>query len=118
MNLRPEDLRFAGGRIFAAVNPENSLSFARVAAASHWFAGSLPDPEPSALRETVFWSPLVLEAPNAADEINSSAVYGFVFDFGAPTSAVSDGESLVDCFQDKAAIEAPGEGTDFHSHPP
>jgi 2-furoyl-CoA dehydrogenase large subunit len=33
------------------------------------------------LRETVFWSPLVLEAPNAADEINSSAVYGFVFDF-------------------------------------
>jgi len=29
----------------------------------------------------VFWSPLVLEAPNAADEINSSAVYGFVFDF-------------------------------------
>ena len=81
MNLRPEDLRFAGGRIFAAANPENSLSFARVAAASHWFAGSLPDPEPSALRETVFWSPLVLEAPNAADEINSSAVYGFVFDF-------------------------------------
>ena len=81
MNLRPEDLRFAGGRIFAAANPENSLSFARVAAASHWFAGSLPDPEPSALRETVFWSPLVLAAPNAADEINSSAVYGFVFDF-------------------------------------
>jgi 2-furoyl-CoA dehydrogenase large subunit len=40
MNLRPEDLRFAGGRIFAAANPENSLSFARVAAASHWFAGS------------------------------------------------------------------------------
>jgi 2-furoyl-CoA dehydrogenase large subunit len=50
MNLRLEDLRFAGGRIFAAANPENSLSFARVAAASHWFAGSLPDPEPSALR--------------------------------------------------------------------
>ena len=62
MNLRPEDLRFAGGRVFAAANPENSLSFARVSAASHWFAGSLPDPEPSALRETVFWSPLVLEA--------------------------------------------------------
>jgi hypothetical protein len=29
----------------------------------------------------VFWSPSVLDAPNAADEINSSAVYGFVFDF-------------------------------------
>ncbi|HEY1982137.1 MAG TPA: molybdopterin cofactor-binding domain-containing protein, partial [Xanthobacteraceae bacterium] len=81
LNLRPEDLCFAGGRIFAAANPENSLSFARVAAARHWFPGSLPDLEPTALRETVFWSPSVLEPPNAADEINSSAVYGFVLDF-------------------------------------
>jgi 2-furoyl-CoA dehydrogenase large subunit len=31
LNLRPEDLRFADGRIFAASNPENSLSFARIA---------------------------------------------------------------------------------------
>ena len=81
LNLRPEDLCFAGGRVFATSNPENSLSFARVAAASHWSPGSLPAPEPTALWETVFWSPSVLEAPNAADEINSSAVYGFVFDF-------------------------------------
>jgi 2-furoyl-CoA dehydrogenase large subunit len=80
LNLQPEDLYFAGGRIFAASNPENSLSFARVAAASHWSPGTLPDPEPTALRETVFWSPSVLEPPNAADEINSSAVYGFAFD--------------------------------------
>jgi 2-furoyl-CoA dehydrogenase large subunit len=41
----------------------------------------LPAPEPTALRETVFWSPSVLEPPNADDEINSSTVYGFVFDF-------------------------------------
>jgi 2-furoyl-CoA dehydrogenase large subunit len=81
LNLRPEDLCFAEGRIFSASNPENSLSFARVAAASHWSPGSLPAPEPTASWETVFWSPSVLEAPNAADEINSSAVYGFVFDF-------------------------------------
>ena len=81
LNLRPEDLCFAGGRVFAASNPENSLSFARVAAASHWYPDSLPDPARSALRETVFWSPATLEPPNMADEINSSAVYGFVFDF-------------------------------------
>jgi 2-furoyl-CoA dehydrogenase large subunit len=81
LNLRPEDLCFAGGRIFAAANPENSLSFARVAAASHWSPVTLPAAEPTALREIVFWSPSVLEPPNAADEINSSAVYGFVFDF-------------------------------------
>jgi hypothetical protein len=46
----------------------------------HWSAGSLPLTRPRC-RKTVFWSPSVLESPNAADEIRSSAVYGFVFDF-------------------------------------
>jgi 2-furoyl-CoA dehydrogenase large subunit len=76
LNQRPQDLRFAGGRIFAAANSENSLSFARIAGAGHWFPA-----EPNALRETVFWSPAGLAAPNEADEINAAAVYGFVFDF-------------------------------------
>jgi hypothetical protein len=34
-----------------------------------------------ALRETVFWTPPSLAAPNEVDEINSAAAYGFVFDF-------------------------------------
>ncbi len=96
MNLRPEDLVFAGGRVFAAANPENSLSFARIAAASHWFPNSSVGIEPTALRETVFWSPLVLAAPNAADEINSSAVYGFVFDFCGVEIDRDTGEIRVD----------------------
>jgi 2-furoyl-CoA dehydrogenase large subunit len=79
LNSRPQDLVFAGGRIFAAANPENALGFQRVAAAGHWSAAGAPEPAP--LRETVFWSPAALAAPNAADEINSSAVHGFVFDF-------------------------------------
>jgi 2-furoyl-CoA dehydrogenase large subunit len=78
LNARPEDLVFAHGRVFTAANPENSLSFARIAATDHWSPGGSPEP---ALRETVFWSPSVLEPPNAADEINAAAVYGFVFDF-------------------------------------
>jgi hypothetical protein len=49
LNLRPEDLCFAAGRIFAASNPEHSLSFARVAAASHWFPDSSPEPRPTLL---------------------------------------------------------------------
>ena len=72
---------FAAGRIGAADNPQNSLSFSRVAATSHWAPGTLPDPGDAALRETVFWTPPELAAPNDADEVNSSAVYGFVFDF-------------------------------------
>jgi 2-furoyl-CoA dehydrogenase large subunit len=76
LNRRPEELRFADGRVFAARNPENSLSFARVAGAGHWFPG-----DRTALRETAFWSPEALAAPNAADEVNAAAAYGFVFDF-------------------------------------
>jgi 2-furoyl-CoA dehydrogenase large subunit len=81
LNVPAEAVCFADGRIFGAGNPENSLGFARVAATGHWAPGSLLEPDAAALRETVFWSPGVLEPPNAADEINSSAVYGFVFDF-------------------------------------
>jgi len=78
LNAGPEDLVFAGGCVFAATNPENSLSFARVAATDHWAPAGSQEP---AFRETVFWSLSVLGAPNAADEVNGSAVYSFAFDF-------------------------------------
>jgi 2-furoyl-CoA dehydrogenase large subunit len=78
LSARPEDLVFAGARVFAASNRENSLTFARIAATDHWSPAGSPVP---AFRETAFWSPAVLGAPNAADEVNGSAVYGFVFDF-------------------------------------
>lgn len=60
LNLRPEEIVFAGGRIGAADNPQNSLSFARIAAASHWAPEIVPEP---ALRETVAWSPDVAGNP-------------------------------------------------------
>src|SRR5205814_2315348 len=43
LNLRPEEVRFAGGRVFAATNPENALNFTRLAGIGHWSPGSLPD---------------------------------------------------------------------------
>jgi 2-furoyl-CoA dehydrogenase large subunit len=83
LNLPPEEVCFSGGRVGATDNPENSLSFSRVASTSHWAPATLPDRAGAALRETVFWTPPELAAPNEADEINSSAAYGFVFDFCA-----------------------------------
>ncbi len=65
---------------FAEGNPDNSIGFGRLAGTSHWAPGTVGDAAP-ALRETVFWTPPELEAPNDADEINSSATYGFIFDF-------------------------------------
>ncbi|HYF86735.1 xanthine dehydrogenase family protein molybdopterin-binding subunit [Azospirillum sp.] len=81
LNCRAEDVRFAGGKVFSAANPDNGLSFSRVAAAGHWSPGTLPDGQEAALRETAFWTPEPLKAPTDADHINSSACYGFIFDF-------------------------------------
>jgi 2-furoyl-CoA dehydrogenase large subunit len=96
LNVPAEAVQFADGRVFAAGNPENLLSFARIAGASHWAPGSLPDPRDAALRETAFWSPDVLGPPNAKDEINSSAAYGFVFDFCGVEIDRDTGEVSVD----------------------
>jgi 2-furoyl-CoA dehydrogenase large subunit len=96
LNLRPEDVRFAGGRAFAEANPENGMSFARAAATSHWSPGMLPDESATALRETVFWTPPSLAAPNEVDEINSSAAYGFVFDFCGVEIDRGTGEVRID----------------------
>jgi 2-furoyl-CoA dehydrogenase large subunit len=81
LNVRTEDIEFAAGKIFARGNPDNATSFSRVAGTSHWAPGTLPSGMAPALRETVFWTPPQLEAPSEADEINSSAAYGFIFDF-------------------------------------
>ncbi|WP_109051127.1 molybdopterin cofactor-binding domain-containing protein [Azospirillum sp. TSA6c] len=81
LNCRADDVRFAGGKVFSDANPDNGLSFSRVAAAGHWAPGTLPDGQEAALRETAFWTPEPLKAPTDADHINSSACYGFIFDF-------------------------------------
>ncbi|HYD66069.1 xanthine dehydrogenase family protein molybdopterin-binding subunit [Azospirillum sp.] len=81
LNVPAEEIRFAKGKVFAAGNPENALSFSRLAAAGHWSPGTLPDGQEAALRETAFWTPEPLKAPTDADHINSSACYGFIFDF-------------------------------------
>ncbi len=81
LNIALEDVSFEGGRIRARGNPDNSLSFARVAATAHWSPGTLPDDVDHTLRETVYWSPPELEAPTAEDGINSSLCHGFIFDF-------------------------------------
>ena len=81
LNSPADALRFEGGRIFAADNPGNDLDFRRVAALAHWSPGSLPEGVPPALRETARWTPPELTPPDEGDRVNSSAVYGFIFDF-------------------------------------
>ncbi|MPZ37900.1 MAG: molybdopterin-dependent oxidoreductase [Rhizobiales bacterium] len=80
LNVPADEIEFSGGRVRARSNPDNTISFSRLAAAAHWSPGIIPDGA-QALRETVFWTPPQLTAPTDADEINSSLCHGFIFDF-------------------------------------
>jgi 2-furoyl-CoA dehydrogenase large subunit len=80
LNAGAGDIVFAGGRAHARGNPDNAAPFSRLAAASHWSPGLIPE-ENHALRETAFWTPPQLTPPTEADEVNSSLCHGFIFDF-------------------------------------
>jgi 2-furoyl-CoA dehydrogenase large subunit len=81
LNTEIDDIAFAGGSVGSKRNTDNKISFSRVAALSHWSPGALPDGIGQTIRETVFWSPPELTAPDEEDHINSSLCHGFIFDF-------------------------------------
>ncbi len=81
LNIPVEDVEFADDRIFARDNPDNSLSFHRVAGKAHWAPGTLPPEMEAALTEKAVWSPPELTPPDEKDRINTSLTYGFNFDF-------------------------------------
>jgi 2-furoyl-CoA dehydrogenase large subunit len=81
LNVPANELEFAGGRIFARDNLDNSVAFHRVAGEAHWSPGTLPPDMTPGLRETVQWSPPQLTPTTEDNQINSMAVYGFGFDF-------------------------------------
>ena len=81
LKVEARDVRFAGGKVFVIDGP--SAPFHRIAGAAHWAPGLLPEGESGGMRETAFWSPPQLTAPDDADLVNSSLCYGFVFDICA-----------------------------------
>jgi 2-furoyl-CoA dehydrogenase large subunit len=81
LNTEVDDIAFVGGNVGSKRNPDNKVSFSRLAGLSHWSPGALPDGIGQTIRETVFWSPPELTAPDEEDHINSSLCHGFIFDF-------------------------------------
>jgi 2-furoyl-CoA dehydrogenase large subunit len=80
LNILPDDVELAGGKIRSRSNPDNALPFGRAAATSHWSPVLLPESMAPALSETATWTPPELEPPSSDDRINTSLTYGFVFD--------------------------------------
>jgi len=74
---------FAGGQIHVRSHPERGMPFVRLAANPHWAPGLLPPGVEPGLRETVFWTPPQLAAPDEQDRVNTSVAYGFAFDLCA-----------------------------------
>jgi 2-furoyl-CoA dehydrogenase large subunit len=80
LNILSDDVEFADGKICSRGNPDNAVSFGRVAGTAHWSPVLLPDDMAAGLRETAVWNPPELAPPDKADRINTSLTYGFVFD--------------------------------------
>ena len=59
LNVAPAEIVFAGGRVTARSNPDNSVPFARLAATGHWAPGTIPSELGQTIRETVFWTCLL-----------------------------------------------------------
>jgi 2-furoyl-CoA dehydrogenase large subunit len=74
------EVLFGGGRVFVAGRPEKTQPLTRLAGLAHWSPALLPAGMEPGLRETAFFSPEVLTAPDEHDRVNVSAAYGFVFD--------------------------------------
>ncbi len=96
LDCAPDAVRFAQGKVFAHDAPDKPLPFTRLASSAHWSPGQLPAGMDPGLRETVFWTPPTLEPPSEGDEINTSAVYGFVFDLCAVEVDHSTGKVRID----------------------
>ncbi len=80
LNVLPEDVELAGGKVRSRSNPDNALPFGRVGATSHWSPVLLPETMAPTLSETAVWTPAELEPPTSDDRINTSLTYGFIFD--------------------------------------
>lgn len=80
LGCAPEAVRFAEGQVFSEAAPERRTPFTRIAGNPHWAPALLPEGVEPGLRETAFWTPPTLAAPDAADRVNTSAAYGFVVD--------------------------------------
>ena len=83
LGVAAEDIVFEGGRVFPRNAPEKSVAFVRAAGSAHWAPALLPPGVEPGLRETVFWTPETLAAPDDQDRVNTSAAYGFAFDICA-----------------------------------
>jgi len=96
LGVAVDAVEFAEGALRVRGDKTRMLAFRRVAGTFHWSPASLQADESPALRETAWWTPPTLSAPDADDRVNASATYGFVFDICAVEVERATGRVRVD----------------------
>ena len=81
LNTEVDDIEFVGGMVRSKRNPDNTIFVLAACRRQPLRPATLPDGVGAAIRETVFWTPPELTAPDEHDHINSSLCHGFIFDF-------------------------------------
>jgi len=83
-HCKPDEIVFESGQVRSRKDPSQSMGFSRLAGTFHWSPAltqeALGTEQGLGLRETAFFSPETLSAPDAQDRVNTSAAYGFVLD--------------------------------------
>ncbi|MDH3694567.1 MAG: molybdopterin-dependent oxidoreductase, partial [Gammaproteobacteria bacterium] len=95
-NAAPEAIEFNENKVFVASDPEHAIPFYRLVGSAHWSPSSLPDNVSPGLTETATWTPAELLPPDETDAINTSAAYGFIFDFCGVEVDKDTGEIRID----------------------
>lgn len=78
LQVDPDSLELADGKVRVADDHERSVEFRHAAGLVHWDPGSLPDGFSARLYEEAAFTPPQSKAASRTDQINSSLCYGFV----------------------------------------
>lgn len=80
LGIAREDVVLADGKATALGDPAKHVTIKRLAGLAHWHPVGLPAGMEPGMFETAHFTLPMLEPPDDADHVNSSAVYGFIAD--------------------------------------
>lgn len=98
LEVAPEDIELRDGRARIVGVPDEGLSIARVAAATHWHPAGLPEGLEPGLRDAVTLSPDILDAPDEADRVASAVTFGYLCDLVALEIDPNTGRIHIDTY--------------------
>ena len=98
LEVAAADVELRDGRARVAGVPDDGLSIARVAAATHWHPAGLPEGLAPGLRDAATLSPEILGAPDAQDRVASAVTFGYICDLAAVEIDPRTGRIHVDTY--------------------